>query len=200
MQEGGCGVAGTGCDFVWVRSRGDAKKQADHQIAPEQSTELAGELSGTSLEQARRLSLGHDVTQGGAAGLTAYGVQRPRHFRRVHGLGNGQAEYRNDRGVGYFAEELRPEGRQQAQESLAIAGHGQTGRSLEPPSAPADAGDQHLLLVSNLGVKLSLGNVRTRGDLQRGGARVSILHEGREGRIQDARTERGFVAVYVALF
>src|SRR6266436_6689707 len=58
LQEGGRCVAGTSCDFAGGRSLGDAEKQADHQIAPEQPGELLGKFGRTACEQSGRLGLG----------------------------------------------------------------------------------------------------------------------------------------------
>src|SRR5882762_11816377 len=96
LQEGGCGVAGTFSDFAGVRSLGDAEKQADHQIAPEQPGELLGKFGRTACEQSGRLGLGYDFTQGGAAYLASDRVERTRHFGGVDRLGDRQSEYRND--------------------------------------------------------------------------------------------------------
>ena len=109
MQEGGCGFASTSRDFAGVRSLGDAEQQADHQIAPEQPGELLGKFGRTPREQSGRLGLGHDFTQGGAARLASYGIDRTRHFRGLDHLGDRQSEYRNDCGIAYLADELRPE-------------------------------------------------------------------------------------------
>src|SRR5258708_6530280 len=111
LQEGGCGVAGTSRDFEGVRSLGDAEQQADHQIAPEQPRELLGKFGRTAREQTGRLGLGHDFTQGGAACLASYRVERMRHFGGLDRLGDRQSEYRNDRWIAYLADELRPEKR-----------------------------------------------------------------------------------------
>jgi hypothetical protein len=88
LQEGGCGVAGTSRDFAGGRSLGDAKQQADQQIAPEQPAELLGKFDGTAHEQPGRLGLGHDFAQGGAACLAPYRVERTRHFRGLNRLGD----------------------------------------------------------------------------------------------------------------
>src|ERR1700726_1697594 len=109
LQEGGCGVAGTSRDFARVRSRGDAEQQADHQIAPEQPGELLGKFARTAREQSGRPGLGHDFTQGGAACLASYRVERTRYFGGLDRLGDSQSEYRNDRGIAYLADDLRPE-------------------------------------------------------------------------------------------
>src|SRR5260370_40265112 len=103
LQEGGCSVAGTSRDFAGVRSLGDAEQQADHQIAPEQPGELPGKFSRTACEQSGRLGPGHDFTQGGAACLAPYRVERTRHFGRLDRLGDRESEYRNDRGIAYLA-------------------------------------------------------------------------------------------------
>src|SRR5260370_39258855 len=110
LQEGGCGVAGTSRDFAGVRSLGDAEQQANHQIAPEQPGELLGKFGRTAFEQSRRLGPGHDFTQGGAACLASYRVERTRHFGGLDRLGDRQSEYRNDSGIAYLSDELRPEG------------------------------------------------------------------------------------------
>src|SRR5260370_32710444 len=109
LQEGGCGVAGTSRDFARVRSLGDAEQQADHQIAPEQPGELLGKFGWTAREQSGRLGLGHNFTQGGAACLTSYRVERTRHFGGLDRFGDRQSEYLNDRGIAYLADELRPD-------------------------------------------------------------------------------------------
>src|SRR6266567_5036021 len=109
LQEGGCGVAGASRDFAEVWSLGDTKQQADHQIAPEQPGELLGKFGRTAREQAGRLGLGHDFTQGGAACLASYRVERTRHFGGLDRLGDRQSEYRNDRGIAYLADKLRSE-------------------------------------------------------------------------------------------
>src|SRR5882672_12537376 len=109
LQESGCGGAGTSRDLAGVRSLGDAEQQADRQIAPEQPRELLGKLGRTACEQSGRLGLGHDFTQGGAACLASYRVERTRHFGCLDRLADRQSEYRNDRGVAYLPDELRPE-------------------------------------------------------------------------------------------
>src|SRR5260370_37288215 len=109
LQEGGCGVAGTSRDFARVRSLGDAEQQADHQMAPEQPGELLGTFGRTACEQSGRLGAGQDFTQGGAACLASYRVERTRHFGGLDRLGGRQSEYRNDRGIAYLADELCPE-------------------------------------------------------------------------------------------
>ena len=109
MQEGGCSVAGTSSDSAGSRSLGDAEQQADHQIAPEQPGELFGKFGRTACEQAGRLGLGHDFTQGGAACFASYRVKCTRHFGGLDRLGDRQPEYRNDRGVAYLADEFCPE-------------------------------------------------------------------------------------------
>src|SRR5258707_5137207 len=109
LQEGGCSVAGTSRDFAGVRSLGDAEQQADHQMAPEQPGELLGKFGRTACEQSGRLGAGHDFTQGGAASLTSYRVERTRHFAGLDPLSDRQSEYRNDRGTAYLADELCPE-------------------------------------------------------------------------------------------
>jgi hypothetical protein len=58
LQEGGCGVAGKYRDFAGIWSRGDAKQQADHQIAPKQPGELLGKFGRTPREQPGRQGLG----------------------------------------------------------------------------------------------------------------------------------------------
>src|SRR5262245_16102871 len=105
LQEGSCCLVGTSSDFAGVRSLGDAEQQADHQIAPEQSGELLGKFCRTSCEQSGRLGSGHDLTQGGAACLAPYRVERTRYFGGLGHLGDRQSEYRNDRGVAYLADE-----------------------------------------------------------------------------------------------
>src|SRR5258708_29624721 len=109
LQEGGCGVAGTSRDFAGVRSLGDAEQQADHQMAPEQPAELLSKFGRTACEQSGRLGASHDFTQGSAACLASSRVERTRHFGGLDHLGNCQSEYRNDRGIAYLADELRPE-------------------------------------------------------------------------------------------
>src|SRR5580700_3178815 len=109
LQEGGCGVAGTYRDFAGVRSLGNAEQQADHQIAPEQPRELLGKFRRTPCEQSGGLGPGHDFTQGGAACLTSYRVERMGNFGGLDRLADRQSEYRNDRGIAYLADELRPE-------------------------------------------------------------------------------------------
>src|SRR5260370_18218783 len=109
LEEGGCGVAGTSRDFAGVRSLGDAEQQADHQIAPEQPGELLGKFGRTASEQSRHLGQGHDFTQGGAACLASYRVESTRHFGGLDRLGDRQSEYRNDRGIAYLPDELRPD-------------------------------------------------------------------------------------------
>jgi hypothetical protein len=109
LQEGGCGVAGTSRDFARVRSLGDAEQQADHQIAPEQPGELLGKFGRTAREQSGRLGLGYDFTQGGAACLAPYRVERTRHFGCLDRLADRQSKYRNYRGIAYLVDKLRPE-------------------------------------------------------------------------------------------
>src|SRR3977135_2086123 len=104
LQEGGCGVAGTSRDFAGVRSLGDAEQQADHQIAPEQPGELLGTFGRAACNTGGRLGPGHDFTQGGAACLASYRVERTRHFWGLDSLGDCQSEYRNDRGIAYLAD------------------------------------------------------------------------------------------------
>src|SRR6267154_4221485 len=109
LQEGGCGVAGTSRDFAGIWPLDDAEQQADQQIAPEQPAELLGKCGRTTREQSGRLGLGHDFTQGCAACLASYRVERTRHFGGLARLADRQPEYRNDRGIAYLADELRPE-------------------------------------------------------------------------------------------
>src|ERR1700685_2004978 len=109
LQDGGCGVAGTSRDFAGGGSRGDTVQQADHQIPPEQPVELLAKFGRTACEQSVRLGPGHDFTQSGAACLASYRVERMRHFGGLDHLGDRQSEYRNDRGIAYLADELRPE-------------------------------------------------------------------------------------------
>src|SRR5258708_39113104 len=109
LQEGGCGIAGTSRDFAGVRSLGDAEQQADYQMAPEQPGELLGKFGRTASEQSGRLGPGHDFTQGRAACLAPYRVERARHFGGLDRLADRQPEYRNDCGIAYLADELRPE-------------------------------------------------------------------------------------------
>ena len=109
LQEGGCGLTGTSRDFAGVRSLGDDEQQADHQIAQEQTGKLPGKFGRSAREQSGRLGLGHDFTQGGAACLASYRVERTRHFGGLDRLGDRQSEYRHDRGIAYLADELRPE-------------------------------------------------------------------------------------------
>src|SRR5229473_3324721 len=109
LQEGGCAVAGTSRDFAGVRSLGDAEQQADHQLAPEQPGELLGKFGSTARKQSGLLGPGHDFTQGSAACLASYRVERTRHFGGLDRLGDRQSKYRNDRGIAYLADELRPE-------------------------------------------------------------------------------------------
>src|SRR5258707_8140611 len=109
LQEGGYCVASTSRDFAGVRSLRDAEQQADHQIAPEQPGELLGKFGRTAREQAGRLGLGHDFTQGGAACLASYRVERTRHFGGLDRLGDRQSEYRNDCGIAYLADKPCPE-------------------------------------------------------------------------------------------
>src|SRR5262250_328273 len=102
LQEGGSCVAGTLRDFSEVWSLGDAKQQADHQIAPEQPGELLGKFGRTSGEQSSRLGSRHDFAQGGAACLASYRVERTRHFGGMGHLGDRQPEYGNDRRIAYL--------------------------------------------------------------------------------------------------
>jgi hypothetical protein len=78
LQEGGCCVAGMPRDFAGVRSLSDAEQQTDDQIAPQQLGELLGKFGGTACEEFGRLGPGHDSTQGGAACLASYGIERTR--------------------------------------------------------------------------------------------------------------------------
>src|ERR1700722_5360413 len=103
LQEGDCCVAGTSRDFSGVRSLGDAEQEADQQIAPEEPGELLGKFGRTACEQSGLLGLGHDFTQGGAACLASYRVERTRHFRGLDRLGDRQSKYRNDPGIAYLA-------------------------------------------------------------------------------------------------
>src|SRR5260370_2305166 len=112
LEKSGCGFAGTSRDFAGVRSLGDAEQQADHQIAPEQPGELLGKFGRTAFEQSRRLGPGHDFTQGGAACLASYRVERTRHFGGLDRLSDRHSEYRHYSGIAYLADELRPEGSQ----------------------------------------------------------------------------------------
>src|SRR5260370_24825767 len=109
LQEGSRGVAGTSRDFAGVRSLGDDEEQADNKMAREQPGELLGKFGRTACEQSGRLGPGHDFTQGGAACVASSRVERTRHFGGLDCLGDRQPEYRNDRGIAYLADELRPE-------------------------------------------------------------------------------------------
>src|SRR5260370_33306591 len=166
LQEGGCGVAGTSRGFARVRSLGDAEQQADHQMAPEQPGELLGKFGRTSCEESGRLGSGHDFTQGGAACLASYRVERTRHFWSLDHLGDRQPEYGSDCGIAYLADELGPERSQHLRQGLAIAQYGEVTGHAESLGALADAGDQHFLFVANERVKLWLRNLRTRLDLK----------------------------------
>src|SRR5712664_2978493 len=140
LQEGGCGVAGTYRDFAGVRSLGDAEQQADQQIAPEQPAELLGKFGRTAREQPRRLGLGHDLTQGGAACLAPYRVERTRHFGGLNRLGDRQPEYSNHRGIAYLVDELRSERSQYLLQGFPIAQHGQVSGYVQSLRALADTG------------------------------------------------------------
>jgi hypothetical protein len=94
LQEGGRGVAGTSRDFAGVRSLGDSEQQADLQIASEQRGEPPGKFGRTASEQSGRLSLGHDLTQGAAASLACYRVERTRHFGGLGHLGDADDFFR----------------------------------------------------------------------------------------------------------
>src|SRR5271170_7135468 len=109
LQEGRCRFVGASRDFVRVRSLGDAEQQADHQITPEKPGELLGKCGRTAREQSGRVGLGHDFTQGGAACLASYRVERTRHFGGLDRLGDRQSEYRNDGWIAYLADKFRPE-------------------------------------------------------------------------------------------
>src|SRR4029077_9469423 len=109
LQEGGCGGAGTSRDFAGVRSLGDAEQQADHQLAPEQPGELLGKFDRTTREEPGRVALAHDFTQGDAACLASYRVERTRHFGGLNRLADRQPEYSNHRGIAYLVDELRSE-------------------------------------------------------------------------------------------
>jgi hypothetical protein len=76
----------------------------------------------------------------------------------------------------------------------AVARRGQVGGHLQSPGAFADACDQHFLLVANHRVKLAFRDACARGDLERAGCGIAILHERREGRLEDARANGGLVA------
>src|SRR5712664_1971921 len=141
LQKRRGGVAGTCRDFACIRSRGGAEQQADHHIAPQQPTELFGKFGRTAVEKSGRLSPSHDLTQGGTARLAPYGVERLRHLGRVDRLGDCQSEYRNDRWIGYLADELRPEGSQYVRQGLAIMRHGKVSWYLQSRGARADACD-----------------------------------------------------------
>ena len=71
----------------------------------------------------------------------------------------------------------------------------QVSRHVESLGAPADASNQHFLLVANQRVKLSFRNARARCDFKHARRRVAALHEHRKGRIEDTLADRGFVAV-----
>src|SRR5215472_2868644 len=120
LQEGGRCVAGTSRDFARVRSLSDTEQQADLQIAPEQPGELLGKFGRAACEQSGGLGLGHYLTQGGTACLASYRVERTRHFGGLDHLGDRQSEDRNDRGIAYFADELRSERSQHLPQGLAI--------------------------------------------------------------------------------
>src|ERR1700721_1751101 len=109
LQEGRWGVAGTYRNFAGGRSFGYAEQQADQQIAPEQTAELLGKFGRTPCEQSGCVGLGHDFTQGGAAGLAPYRVERTGHFGGLNRLGDRQPEYGNHRGIAYLVDELRSE-------------------------------------------------------------------------------------------
>src|SRR5260370_33630258 len=160
LQEGGCGVAGTSSNFAWVRSLGDAEEEADQQIAQEQPSDLRGKFGRTSSEESGPLGTGHDFPQGGPACLASDRVERTRHFGGLDHLGDRQSEYHNDRGIAYLADELGPEGSQHLRQGLTIAQYGQVSGHAESLGPLADGGDQHILLVANYCVKLSLRNAR----------------------------------------
>src|SRR5205823_5289860 len=84
-----------------TRSRGDAEQQADHQVSPEQSTELLGEFGRTPIEKSRRVSSSHDLTEGSAKRLAPQRVECLRNLGRMNRLGDRESEYRDDCRIGY---------------------------------------------------------------------------------------------------
>jgi len=68
------------------------------------------------MEKFGRLRPSHDLAQGGTTRLAPDGVERLRHLGRVDRLGDRQPEYRNDRWIGYLADEPRPEESQYVRE------------------------------------------------------------------------------------
>jgi hypothetical protein len=91
QEEGGC-LAGTSRDFSGGWLLGDAEQEADQQVAPEEPGELLRKFARTACEQSGLLGLGHDFTQGGAACLAPYRVERTRHLGGLDRLGNRQPE------------------------------------------------------------------------------------------------------------
>jgi hypothetical protein len=194
LKEGNCGAAGTCRDFARAGSFGDTEQQADQQIAPEQSNELLGKFGRATVEQSGFLGAGHEFSQRRAARLTPYRIEGPRHLRGMDGLGDRQAENRYDGWIADLANKLSPERRQHMRERFAIAWHGQVDGHLQSPRAISDARSQHLLLVPDQRVKLSLGNARAVGDLERAGSGIAALHECREGGLKNTPAYGGFVA------
>src|SRR6185312_1573646 len=96
-QKGRCRAASAFLQRAWPRALGDAEQQTDHQIGPQQSAELLGELTRTAVQKSRRPSPGHDLAQGGIARFPSYGIESLRHLRRTDGFGDRETEYRDDR-------------------------------------------------------------------------------------------------------
>jgi hypothetical protein len=186
LQEGGRSVAGTSRNFAGVRPLGDAEQQADHQIAPQQPGELLGKFDRAACEQSGRLGLGHEFTQGRTGCLSSDRIERTRHFGGLGYLGNSQPEYRNDRGVGYLADEFGA--RVSKRELYALVGNKQEmliaciserSRRLDAPTHLPELRDLETLAQ----VLASFGAGR---DLKRAGSCVAALHERRKGRLKDA--------------
>lgn len=110
LEESGCGIAGTRCDFAWARPPGNTEQQADQQRSPQQTCELLGERNRIARKQSRCPGLGHDFAQGGAGLVAPNGIQRTRHSGGRNRLADRQSEYSNDCGMANLAEKIRAEG------------------------------------------------------------------------------------------
>jgi hypothetical protein len=132
-EKCGPGIAGARFDRAGVRSLGDAEQLADHQIAPEESGELPGEVRRAAVDQSGRARLGHDVAQGGAARLMPHRIERPRHLRRLDRLGDRQAEDRHDVGIA----DLRARPASRTPSAPAPARRGRAASACRPPAAVA---------------------------------------------------------------
>ena len=116
-----------------------------------------------TVEKSGRLGLSHDLAQGGPSRFASDGVKHLRYLGRAHRLGDRQSEYRNDRRIGYLAQELAAEGGNHVRESLTIAQRRKIGGHLKSSGAGANACDEYFVLVAHARTSISSPSGRSFG-------------------------------------